>query len=255
MTDAPIPLIASPSPRDIPQFEAGLDTIEYDKLLVKYHHPKRAYKIIRDYFLDNDYTHLVLHPDDLIADVTHFDKLLANCNDYPVLSGICNVDVDSSPYLLAADITALPNPIRDLRRYTFVPKSRNPNRIVKAYWAGFPFMFIQREVVEKIPFEDDTRYNLNDTHNQGWAFDVTFCYSCSKLGIPIYVDFSVFMNHLKGAGHEVKTGRTAPKVIQKIEESEKWVDVTRFCHEHYLTPEDWTPYPYVNPTTRDQGLI
>ena len=248
------PLITSPSPRDILEFKQGQDTIPCDKLLVKYHHSKRAYKIMRSYFLEHgEYTHLILHPDDLIVNESHYNALKKTIeeHDYPVLSGVCIVSINV-PQLLAVTESKLPTPYRRTRKYDFVNTRSSPRGIVKVLWSGFPFMWIRRDIVEKIEFEDDTRWNLQDP-NKGWSFDVTFCYNCDKLEIPIYTDFDVMMKHLKDAGNMIKTGQTKPKVLLVKDNEEK--DITQECHDKYLAKEDWIQYPHLNTTTHKLDMI
>lgn len=261
------PLIGSPSPRDIPEVKQNQDTIECDKLLVKYYHAKRAYKIIRSYFLDHEeYTHLILHPDDLIVNNEHFNILKSDIerHDYQVLSGTCNVStIGQEEESLAITLQPnFPHPQRDMRKYGFVTRialrPEHDKNIWQVAWAGFPFMWIRRDILEKIELVDDSEYNLQDP-DRGWAFDVMFCYNCKELGIPIYVDFNLKarMRHLKGnyrmGNREIQTGIKKPKVIFINGKEEQ--DITEYCNNKYLTEEDWKPYKYLNPSTKITKMI
>jgi hypothetical protein len=168
---------------------------------------------------------------------------------YGVVSGICNLDTDH-PELLAADATILPNPIRGRRIYKFVHHD-NPiakGGISKVFWAGFPFMAIERSIVEKIEFEDDSSFNGND--KKGWAVDVMFCYRCNKLGIGVYVDFGIVMKHLKGDyDNVIKTGMEQPKVLFNGN------DISQYCHSKYLTEEDIKPMPLLNFTINRESMV
>lgn len=247
-------LICSPSPRDIPAFREGQNTIPCDKLLVKYHHAKRAYKIMRSYFLDHkEYTHMILHPDDLIVNQSHYNTLKQNVEeyDYQVISGVCNISVKNNKRL-AIDITNLPKTNRRVRKYDFASTNVNLTGIIKVVWAGFPFMWIRRDVIEKIELVDDSQWNQQDP-NKGWSFDVVFCYYCDVLDIPIYANLDVKMEHLKDKGHLIKTGGIKPKVVKIHSNLE--CDITEECHNKYLTEKDWTPYPHLNTTTHKLQMI
>lgn len=255
-----IPLLASPSPRDIPEVRKNLETIPCDKLLVKYHHAKRAYKIIRSYFLDHtDYDYLIIHPDDLVVNERHFNELKDDIQryNYPVLSGICNGDMKPPlDNVLAVTLTRLPHRNRHLRKYDFVSMYGVVIGIHQVAWAGFPFMWIRRDVVEQIELEDDSKWNNHNKRNSdmGWAVDVVFANRCHELGIPIHVDFDVLMRHLRSdftiEGSDFKTGIEKPR-IKSLNVINEEIDITDYCHERYLTQEDWQKYPQQNNRTQE----
>lgn len=245
------PLVCLTQARDIQSVLFNFYQIPADRLIVKYHHTTRAYKIMREYFLDNkEYTHLVVQPDDLIVTKADFEKLLEISPYYPVISGICNCTV-SDPRI-AMDITQMPNPNRKLRRYIYTDPIRAIG-IVKVYWAGFPFTWIRRDIVERIPFEDDTRLNPGVPPNQGWATDVMFHYNCLQENIPVYANCEVFMKHLKGhpltEDFQIKTGLERPQVVQLLSSTGQEQDITKYCHNKYLTEEDKVPYYFKDPQT------
>jgi hypothetical protein len=196
---------------------------------------------------------MILHPDDLIVNQSHYILLKQDIEqfEYPVLSGICKVSVNR-PQLLAATISKLPTPFRHTRKYDFVKTNLSPLDIVRVIWSGFPFMWIRRDVLEKIELDDDSKWNPKDP-NKGWSFDVVFCYHCNEQGIPIYTNFNVIMEHLKDKGHMIKTGTSKPKILLVKDNIEQ--DITYECHNKYLTKEDWTPYPHLNSTTRKLQMI
>ena len=85
------PLIFIPSPRNLPKFNECISKVKkYDKLWVKYWEQTQAYMIARDWFLNEDYTHLVIFPDDMIGYEAQIDTLLEH--DLDVVSGWCNED-------------------------------------------------------------------------------------------------------------------------------------------------------------------
>jgi hypothetical protein len=69
--------------------------------------------------------------------------------------------------------------------------------ILKVKFSGFPLMFIRRDVLDKIKFESDIEWNPDAEKPE--AFDVTFCYRCDQLSIPIYANTSVILHHLREA--------------------------------------------------------
>lgn len=84
------PLIFIPSPRNLPKFNECISKVKkYDKLWVKYWEQTQAYMIARNWFLnDEEYTHLVIFPDDMIGFEHQIDLLLKY--RLPVVSGWCN---------------------------------------------------------------------------------------------------------------------------------------------------------------------
>ena len=247
------PLLCFTSPRDISEVNEALDTIPCDKLILKYVHTTRAYKIMQRYFMDHkEYTHLIVHPDDLLVTKSHFDTLKMDIvdKDYQVISGVC--DCTTTDSRLAIDITALPHPVRKLRKYYYT-KPSDVKGIVKVFWAGFPFTWIRRDILSNIKFEDDTRFNIVEPNNQGWATDVMFHFNCDYNKIPVYADTNVFMRHLKG--HEltpefqIKTGILEPKIY--INEK----DITQECYDKYLTSEEKEPYYFKDPQTGRKQMI
>jgi hypothetical protein len=185
------PLICSPSPRDIPEVRVAWDTLPCDKFLVKYQDEKTAYKLLRDFFLEhNEYTHMVICPDDLIVTKEVF-KILSDDQtvfNYPVLAGICNLSwqqmdtysccrkVSGFQFLTEKELT-------EMR-----VRSNDPQLILHMGHEAFACSWMRRDVVEKIPLE-----GMNEGHHFDWAFSI----ACRKYGVMIHVDTSARMLHLK----------------------------------------------------------
>lgn len=254
------PLLCLTSPRDIKEVMDGLGTIiDCDKLIIKYHHTTRTYRLMRRYFLSHpEYTHLIVQPDDLVATIKHYNAIKNDviANNYHVISGVCNCTVNDNR--LAMDIDQLPERNRKLREYHYPPSSRVKG-IVKVFWAGFPFSWIRRDVVERIEFEDDSRFNPSYTPNQGWATDVMFHNACFELGIPVFADCNVSMKHLKGheiyEGFNIKTGIEEPKVYLVPKLQDKWKDITNECYEKHLEAGDKIPFSFMDPQTGRHRMI
>jgi hypothetical protein len=196
------PLIFIPSPRDIQEFiesvEYGLS--KYDRFWVRYLPEAQAYNIAKKFFLEHEqYTHLVILPDDLIVTQKHIDQLVEDIKerDYEVLSGICAVDelpINKGKYAVCQNA----NPsLADLsiKSYDYLTTEQRDAYlkygfpIINVRYAGFPLIFIRRDVIEKIDFRPIPYYNC--------CPDVQFCYDCEALGISLFVDLRVVGNHLK----------------------------------------------------------
>lgn len=175
----PNPLICSPSPRDIPNFTDAISKIPCDRFFAKYYPEPEAYKILRDFFLaSTEYTHMILTPDDLIVTPKDYEILSKDIEefDYPVLAGVCNMSYGSKDYLTASVL----NPHR-----RFTPDELfNGDTIKQVEFDGFAFSFIRRDVVEKIEFNGESR------------FDYDFALQCRDLGVPMHVDVRANMIHL-----------------------------------------------------------
>lgn len=202
------PLLCCPSPRDIPEVYEELKLTGHDRLYAKYYPEKIAYRLLQKWFLDHeDYTHLVICPDDLIIKKEHLDRLISVLReyDYPVLSGVCNVDQGANKDFLNVTYN-LPHPTRSVpekkqvgwRHYHWVHKNTVfPNIIHPFLFSGFAAMFLRRDVVQRYRFTDDARQNGTPSLITG-AIDVMFANVCAIEGIPQMVDTSVRMEHLKG---------------------------------------------------------
>lgn len=202
-----IPLICIPSPREIPEFIDCILKLNYDKYWCKYYFPPPiAYREFRRFFLENtQYTHLVVLPDDLLVspeDVETLKKHLETNPEIKILSGFCNIDTtDLKNYV---NICTVPvNDKRDKRKYVwltfdefykYAEQNKDQNGLVTVKFAGYPLMFIAREVVEKIQFRNDSHDGMAD---YGCCLDVTFCYDALQLGYSIYVDPKIRLQHLK----------------------------------------------------------
>jgi hypothetical protein len=204
-------LIVNPSPRKIKWFEHKLKILntKYDIFREKDNLDEvNAYKECRDFFLEHtEYTHMAILPDDLLVDLKHVDKLVADLEefDYDVLSGICNFAAESKnmfnrmtciPY---SDYVAV-GQLAKTGRFDFFKQTmtrddynklkedmaKKPNRIIRVALSNFPFTVIKRHVVEKIEFG----MNL-------MGVDTVFFQSCINKGIATYADLDVQMLHLK----------------------------------------------------------
>lgn len=192
------PLIASPSPREIPEFQQAIGELPDDILLVKYYEEPMAYKIIQAAFKQNtQYTHLVILPDDVIVKRYQYQKLRGQVewNDYTVLSGTCNQNVAYPD--ISVTMKRLPHRINDVwepyEYLTYKQLDKYKEKPVQQMgFEGFACCFIRRDIVEELSFEP---YNLyKNTQAQG--FDYKMALDCEQNLIPIWVDTSVRLQHL-----------------------------------------------------------
>lgn len=208
------PLIAIPSPRDYDQVKAAIDLLPADKLWIKYYKPEiDAYDAMREQFLNSDYTHLVIIPDDLVVSLETYIEFVKDIKQFPwdVVSGYCNLDrTYNSGYTNICPV--LVQDKREGRTYTWftldsfkeeAAKYREenwekhyklPEYMIDVPFAGFPLFSIPRQIVEEIRFRND----MGDGHDpNGCCIDVTFCWDAIKEGYRILCDTRLKTIHLK----------------------------------------------------------
>ena len=148
-----------PSPRDIEEVYDSWSNLPYDKYVVKNYLEKPAYQIGRDFFLENEeYTHIVICPDDIIIDY-HAFELLKNTiqkNNISNLCGVAMVDETSNAY--ACKPLGIPYDSMAGGSYYYRDKQRDypllpVNKVIEVGYTGFMIQFLERELVEKLSFE------------------------------------------------------------------------------------------------------
>lgn len=213
-------LLAIPSPRNIPQVKKHIDEIkgsgidiDIEKLWIKYHSETDAYAVMEDWFLNHsDADYLVICPDDLVVEQRHVDALVKTIQDnggpdkMPVLSGVCNFDMTAGQSMkLCISVDMVVHPQRRRRHWIWMDMrskewredySRRPIFPVK--FSGFACQFIRRDIVQSIGLHGDLQYNELHRQAQDYSFDVIFCWLCNKNSIPMYVNPSIRMLHLRG---------------------------------------------------------
>lgn len=258
------PLIAIPSPRDIPFARDNLNTIEkVPKLWVKYFSEAEAYQIIQSYFLEKskDTNYLIISPDDLVVTQKDYQELVKTIHDFggpekmPTLAAVCNIhNIPGYVTQLAICIDTPIHPQRRRRHYQWADM-RNPSwtkngydkmRLLEVKFSGFGFQFIRRDIIEKIGLQGDLQYNGFYRDAQNYSFDVIFCWMCLENKIPIYVNPQVKLLHLRGShvrdyeGIEpLLVGKKDPKVIY-VDEEGKGTDITEECLS-FLPKSDRVP--------------
>jgi len=198
------PLVALPSPRDIPEVKDAVELClsGLDKVWFKYWpQSTEPYKHIREYFLcRTQYTHLIILPDDLVVNPIGVTKLLLsvyeNVNKYTVLMGNCQVVYGSILFAITHNLPSLKRQGREYHWWTLNDIETAQGRIVAVRHCGTPFAILARKVVERVSFDNDKAWNNDDY--VGFSEDVVLSHELSDLHIPLHVDTSVIFEHLKG---------------------------------------------------------
>jgi hypothetical protein len=196
------PLIIIPSPRDIQSVKDAIDKClkKYDKVWFKYWTQKaQPYKYIKQYFLKRtQYTHLVLLPDDLIINQEGVDRLFSTVSKepdkYKVLMGDCPISYTDKTY--CSFTKNLPALEHSRRYYDWVKIEEVKGKgIIQVIHSGTPFAIFKRNVVEKLSFDSDYKWNLGNTY--GSSEDVVISNELTNMLVPIYVDTDARFIHLK----------------------------------------------------------
>lgn len=182
-------LIAIPSPRDLPDFIEATAKIPCDKLWIKYHKEREAYRVMRKLFLSaKSYSHLVILPDDLIVTPKDYEILLNDIKEFnfPLIAGTCNLLYNDPRYITCKK---LPLSYMNSAMFLYPPEELFAGEPIKQVeFDGFAFTFIRRDIVKQIEFHSK-RYSST-------AFDNAFAQECLERGIPMRVDVRAKMLHL-----------------------------------------------------------
>jgi len=157
---------------------------------------------MRNFFLKNkEYSHLVLATDDIVVKPEHINLLEKDLQkyDYPVLTGLMNVDLDDVEFVNLS--MSLPLKKRRLRQYSWMTRREVfvKDEIFQVAFSGFPLMAIRRDIVEKVPFDADRVFE-GLPPERGASLDFVYCWYCQEKDIPIMVDKRIDMLHLRTKG-------------------------------------------------------
>ena len=205
------PLLFLPSPRDIPQVIESVSKLKIDKLWVKYHPQQEAYDVGRQLFLDTDYTHLIIHPDDLLVKQKDINNLVRDCTRLPeiVVSGYCNCTAGATDWE-DSNISAIlpPDPpylgTYDGFQFTKLADLKKIKDImIEIKFSGFALTAIPRKIVEGIPFRT----------SGGCCVDSCFSLDLAERGIKQYLDTRVFTTHMRTKFDILQVGKKEKQVI------------------------------------------
>lgn len=191
------PLLVYFQAADYPDILEELDKIPCDKLFLKYMPYPHVHNYAREFFMQHEeYTHIIIHPQDLIVKKEHYDKLVEDLEkfDYPSLAGVCNVGTKGVLAHVWAVCMELPTLAKDHRHYNWCPRGKNLG-IMQVKFEGNMFNFIRRDIAEKRMMDGEYVFRGTDNSNGKASPDLTFCHNMDKLGLPVYVDTEVIMFH------------------------------------------------------------
>jgi hypothetical protein len=211
------PLLFLPSPRDMPEVKEAVNKLNIDKLWIKYFPQEEAYNIARHLFLDDpeyDYTHLIIHPDDMIAQQKDIDNLVKDCTNLPeiVVSGYCNCTAGTTDWEDSNISTVLPpDPpfygLYDSFHFTKLADLKKIKDImIEIKFTGFALTAIPRKIVQEIPFRT----------SDGCCVDSCFSLDLDKKGIKQYLDTRVFTTHIRTKKEILLVGKKEPQIIHEI---------------------------------------
>jgi hypothetical protein len=216
------PLIAYWHSVDLPQVTEPLKSIPCDQVHISYFPYPYPHRIAENFFhAHKEYTHLLLIPNDLIVTKDHYNMMLEFVSKYDLAvgAGVCNVDTAKYENHLNVCLR-LPEISYQTRRYRWLAESQRLDLLrrgidfLQVEFAGFPFMWVRRDVLEKTRInwlESQTNESPIWESNGGYSNDLAFCHNLKKHDIPIVVNLRCKMLHLRYAG-EQQIGKKAPKV-------------------------------------------
>ena len=146
---------------------------------------------LRDYFLKNDYTHLLSIESDLLPPVYIVDKLLAHRKG--VVSAPYFTHTNSSARLMVQEMSTMNATFGQFRSIPIMDSFLSMDSGLKQVGCmGLGCTLIEREIVEAIPFRctPDER-----TQNEAFA-DSFFASDLARAGVAAWLDTSITITHL-----------------------------------------------------------
>jgi hypothetical protein len=221
------PLVVVLSPRKIKAVREAIDTLPYDRLWIKHHPAVEAYPLMdAEFEKRKEYTHLIPVPDDLVVPWEKLQVLVKDITevvpeaerDNCIVGGYCNIDMQYRQQISNVSLFC-PPPERKMGEYRTYSSYRFLNLIgvqnlAPEYWTPFSqFLFrtkfngltawiIPRSVKEKFRFRNDSPSGYAQ---DGCCWDIMACNDLDVLGIPIYTDRRVFLQHLRASEEASKT--------------------------------------------------
>ena len=192
------PLLFMPSPRSIPDVTNSWQYLPYDKYIVKNRLEKQAYQNGRDFFMDHDeYTHLVICPDDIIVDYDSMEILRRDVEEYEFnnICGVGMVDEESTAFCCKPLGTPFDATGVGSYYYKINDKLRDnceviPNEITQVGFTGFMIQWLDRELVKKLSFEGGCEDGKG-------CMDIKMSEEMEKLEIPYIIEPHAFFTHLR----------------------------------------------------------
>ena len=196
------PLLFYMRASNYPEIERDLRDIPCDKFYTNYMHYPFPHNLARDFFLAHEeYTHLIVQPQDLHATKADYEKLIETVEKtgYDVVSCVCNVEREGHPnYDKWAICKKIPSRDGNKRYYNWVPQTSAKMGILSVEFQGMVFCCIARKVVERKMIDGEYVFKgaiHASTNPYAMAPDLTFCHCCKELGIPIYANTDIRLKH------------------------------------------------------------
>jgi len=192
------PLLFMPSPRNIPEVYASWEELPYDRYVVKNKLEREAYQNGRDFFLSHDeYTHLVICPDDIILDYDAFELLKRSVEEgnYNNLCGVGMVDETSNAYCCKP--LGVPLDAKSGGSYFYKETYRHykllPDEITQVVYTGFMVQWLDRDLVYNISFGGGCE------DGEG-CMDLLMAKELRYMGIPYLIEPKAYFTHLRNRG-------------------------------------------------------
>lgn len=214
------PLLVIFKPRSIPEFDEAIEKINgISKLWLKYFPQPEAYDRARKFFLNSDYTHFIILPDDLIVTQENVDAIVNYEKSYDSISGWCNnngrddtnIDTNISAFLPPdPPRTATYEGYRWFKIAYFESlldrlKDEEELLTMPVLHQGFALSRLSRKLIEQVPFRTDA----------GCCVDSCLSLDLMKfrIGITQYVDLRIRMRHMKIPRTELLVGKEKPIML------------------------------------------
>ena len=208
------PLMVTCGVRWFPICEYWIDQINFlDKLKIRYFHHGDALRIARDYFLNHDYTHLLIYAEDIVTTPDNVKLLIKDAEkyDFPVISGWCNFDFKKN-WLAFNFIDMRKVSVFYAEQYRFpqvdyVLTRSLDNPFVEVFYQGMALTLIRRDVVEKVSFKPyKVSYKQLGTRwfSAGSMYDLQFAIELANMGVKNVVDLRCFAVHFGNTTKYVK---------------------------------------------------
>ena len=188
-------LLGIPSPFDFVLPTKYRSLLPCDKIIPKYYREDRAYKIIRDYFLEHiEYTYLAVACSDIWITPKDIQYLYEDAkHGYPVFGGIMNISLEQiDVYNVTVNYVDERHP-----KFIWYTKQTLPKKdVFPVGFSGFPLLCLAREIVNKFDFEPMSLYSNKPDLYPG-SLDRVLCYKLNKARITILADKRINLLHLK----------------------------------------------------------
>ena len=178
-----------------------MDKIDFDRVYVKDFNEWMAYAIGKAFFLmREEYTHLVIWPDDLVYDDIGFRQLLLDVEEYELsnLAGTASLNEDMTPNISCtkqkgADLFAQSH--GSWYQFEKTDKDRKntlvlPDEIFEVGFTGFCCQILERDLVRKLSF-------IGACNENKGCMDSRMSMDMKELGIPLLVQPTIRFTHLR----------------------------------------------------------